>query len=60
MLKLLQKSYYGKVKLIYIDPPYNTGHEFIYPDNFREGLQDYLRALEWKSRPVNAPPARAA
>lgn len=43
VLKLLQKAYYGKVKLIYIDPPYNTGNEFIYPDNFREGLADYLR-----------------
>ncbi|CAN5592880.1 hypothetical protein BH23CHL5_BH23CHL5_10220 [soil metagenome] len=43
VLKLLQKSYYGKVKMIYIDPPYNTGNEFIYPDNFSEGLQDYLR-----------------
>lgn len=43
VLKLLQKSYYGRVKLIYIDPPYNTGNEFIYPDNFREGLQDYLK-----------------
>lgn len=43
VLKLLQKAYYGKVKLIYIDPPYNTGQEFIYPDNFREGLADYLR-----------------
>lgn len=43
VLKLLQKSYHGKVKMIYIDPPYNTGKEFIYPDNFREGLQDYLR-----------------
>lgn len=42
VLKLLQKSYYGKVKMIYIDPPYNTGNEFIYPDNFREGLEDYL------------------
>lgn len=42
-LKLLQKAYYGKVKMIYIDPPYNTGKEFIYPDNFREGLADYLR-----------------
>lgn len=40
VLKLLQKAYYGKVKLIYIDPPYNTGKEFIYPDNFREGLAD--------------------
>lgn len=43
VLKLLQKSYHGKVKMIYIDPPYNTGNEFIYPDNFREGLEDYLR-----------------
>lgn len=43
VLKLIQKAYYGKVKLIYIDPPYNTGKEFIYPDNFREGLTDYLR-----------------
>ena len=43
VLKLLQKSYYGKVKMIYIDPPYNTGNEFIYPDNFREGLEDYLK-----------------
>ncbi len=43
VLKLLQKAYYGKVQLIYIDPPYNTGKEFIYPDNFREGLADYLR-----------------
>ncbi len=43
VLKLLQKSYYGKVKMIYIDPPYNTGNEFIYPDNYREGLQDYLK-----------------
>lgn len=42
VLKLLQKSYYGKIKMIYIDPPYNTGNEFIYPDDFREGLQTYL------------------
>lgn len=42
-LKLLQKAYYAKVKMIYIDPPYNTGKEFIYPDNFKEGLGDYLR-----------------
>jgi adenine-specific DNA-methyltransferase len=43
VLKLLQKAYYGKIKMIYIDPPYNTGREFIYPDNFREGLAGYLR-----------------
>lgn len=42
VLKLLQKSYYGKVKMIYIDPPYNTGKEFIYPDNYTEGLETYL------------------
>jgi len=42
ILKLLQKSYLGKVKMIYIDPPYNTGNDFIYPDNFSESLQTYL------------------
>ena len=42
VLKLLQKSYYGKVKMIYIDPPYNTGKEFIYPDRFSESLDTYL------------------
>ena len=42
VLKLLQKSYAGKVKLIYIDPPYNTGNEFIYPDDFTDAIQNYL------------------
>ena len=42
VLKLLQKSYLGKVKMIYIDPPYNTGKEFVYPDNYAENLQTYL------------------
>ena len=42
VLKLLQKAYYGKVKMIYIDPPYNTGKEFIYPDNYSETLETYL------------------
>ncbi len=42
VLKLLQKGYYGQVKMIYIDPPYNTGKEFIYPDNFSENLDTYL------------------
>jgi adenine-specific DNA-methyltransferase len=42
VLKLLQKSYYGKVKMIYIDPPYNTGNEFIYPDDYKENLNTYL------------------
>jgi len=43
VLKLLQRSYYGQIKLIYIDPPYNTGNDFVYPDDFRDGLQQYLR-----------------
>ncbi len=43
VLKLLQKSYHKKVKLIYIDPPYNTGKEFIYPDKFQDNLDTYLR-----------------
>ena len=44
VLKVLQKHYYGKVKMIYIDPPYNTGQDFVYKDNFRHGVTSYL---EW-------------
>lgn len=42
VLKLLQKPYAGKVKLIYIDPPYNTGKDFIYPDNYQDTIQNYM------------------
>jgi len=42
VLKLLQKSYAGKVKLIYIDPPYNTGKDFVYSDNFQDNIKNYL------------------
>lgn len=42
VLKLLQKAYFGKIKMIYIDPPYNTGKEFIYPDKYSETLETYL------------------
>lgn len=42
VLKLLQKAYFGKIKMIYIDPPYNTGNEFIYPDKYAETLDTYL------------------
>ena len=42
VLKLLQKSYASKVKLITIDPPYNTGKDFVYPDNFHDSIQNYL------------------
>lgn len=43
VLKLLQRSYHGKVKMIYIDPPYNTGKDFIYSDDFRDNLTNYLK-----------------
>ena len=49
VLKILQKHYHGKIKMIYIDPPYNTGKDFVYPDNYKEGLATYL---EW-TRQVN-------
>ena len=45
-LKVLQKSYYGKIKMIYIDPPYNTGSDnFIYPDKFSETKKEYLKRI---------------
>lgn len=43
VLKLLQKSYAGRIKMIYIDPPYNTGNDFVYKDDFKEPLEEYLR-----------------
>ena len=43
VLKLLQKAYFRKIKIIYIDPPYNTGKEFIYPDKFAENIDTYLQ-----------------
>ena len=43
VLKLLQKSYANEVKMIYIDPPYNTGKEFVYPDKFQDNLDTYLK-----------------
>jgi len=48
VLKLLQRSYSGKVKFIYIDPPYNTGKDFIYPDNYQDNLDTYLRYTKQK------------
>ncbi|MFT4157339.1 MAG: site-specific DNA-methyltransferase [Microbacterium sp.] len=48
-LKLLQESYLGKVKLIYIDPPYNTGNDFVYEDDFAESSADYLAHSGQKS-----------
>lgn len=43
VLKIFQKSYAGRIKMIYIDPPYNTGNDFVYDDNFTEPIQEYLK-----------------
>lgn len=60
-LKLLQESYLGKVKLIYIDPPYNTGNDFVYDDDFAESTAEYLarsgQSLESGERLVANPEA---
>lgn len=48
VLKLLQKSSAGKVKLIYIDPPYNTGKDFVYPDNFEDNIENYQQLMGWR------------
>jgi len=53
VLKLLYKAYYGRVKMIYIDPPYNTGKDFIYPDNFADPLDTYLRLTGQKDSEGN-------
>ena len=42
VLKLLQKGYFNKIRTIYIDPPYNTGKDFVYKDNFRDNIKNYL------------------
>jgi adenine-specific DNA-methyltransferase len=55
VLKLLRKAYTGRVKMIYIDPPYNTGNDFVYDDDFSEPLQDYLRRtgqIDGEGRPT--------
>ena len=50
VLRVLQRSYYGKVKMIYIDPPYNTGNDsFVYPDDYSETLDEYLKRTGEKS-----------
>lgn len=53
VLKLLYKSYFGQVKMIYLDPPYNTGHDFIYPDNFTDSLDPYLKLTGQKDTSGN-------
>lgn len=53
VLKLLQKSYYGKVKMIYIDPPYNTGNDFVYKDDFKDNIENYLEVTGQKDSEGN-------
>ncbi|MEW5786157.1 MAG: site-specific DNA-methyltransferase [Bacillota bacterium] len=53
VLKLLYKSYFGRVKMIYIDPPYNTGNDFIYPDNYTDPLDTYLKVTGQKDADGN-------
>lgn len=50
VLKLLRKSYGGKVKMIYIDPPYNTGSEFVYPDDYQNSIENYKMLTGQESR----------
>ena len=52
-LKLLQESYLGKVKMIYIDPPYNTGNDFIYEDDFAENTDEFLKRSNQKDEESN-------
>ncbi len=52
-LKLLQETYLGKVKMIYIDPPYNTGNDFIYEDDFVEGAEEFLKRSNQKDEKGN-------
>jgi len=55
VLRILRKSYSGRIKMIYIDPPYNTGNDFVYDDDFTEPLQDYLRRtgqIDGEGRPM--------
>ena len=53
VLKLLLKPYYGQVKMIYIDPPYNTGNDFVYPDNYADPLDTYLKLTGQKDSDGN-------
>lgn len=52
-LKLLQETYLGKVKMIYIDPPYNTGNDFIYEDHFAENVEEFLKKSNQKDEEGN-------
>ena len=47
---LLQKPYFGKIKMIYIDPPYNTGHDFVYKDDFHDNIKNYKELTNQKTK----------
>ena len=49
VLKLLQRGYAGRIKLIYVDPPYNTGSDFVYPDSFHDTLRHYEQLMGWRT-----------
>lgn len=50
VLKMLQKPYFGKVKMIYIDPPYNTGNDFVYKDNYRDNIDNYKKITKQNTK----------
>lgn len=50
VLKQLQKTYYGKIKMIYIDPPYNTGGDFVYKDDFKDNIKNYKEQTQQTTR----------
>lgn len=54
VLKLLQETYLGKVKMIYIDPPYNTGNDFVYNDDFQKVLTTFLTAADSSTKTATA------
>ena len=54
VLKVLQKHYYGQIKVIYIDPPYNTGNDFVYSDDYADSIGSYL-SLQLAKHDVSAP-----
>ena len=54
VLKQLQKTYYGKIRMIYIDPPYNTGTDFVYHDNFEDSLKNYKEVTNQKSSKIES------
>lgn len=56
VLKTLQKHYYGKIKMIYIDPPYNTGNDFVYADDYADSIGNYLELTGQADEGASCPP----